>query len=291
LTVRTDQNTDEFRTQTANIWKAFYYAAMEKGLLDAISAIVGSVVSLTIIHAKDIVGNRIFDVPQFRFESGGSPCDPWDAGATLVRSGYDERGNAEKPHWYIAEIDADFRTSYTTGNTPPHNLGDPLTTILNQGSDNNPETWDATIAQSFTIKTTQGHGNEIFIEIGSTEIDAATQVNEEYVLKRSAGAGADQLANTYILPTVEILGCTISGDSQPPALPVETTDFTVDRLSGQITWSGPLIPDDNTTYRTKYKFRLDESLRTVIQQVKPAHRSIVVVFQGVTSGLPLTLET
>jgi hypothetical protein len=57
----------------------------------------------------------------------------------------------------------------------------------------------------------------------------------------------------------------------------------MDRVAGTLTWLNPAgpsfkTPDDQTSYTISYRFRLDEPLKTVVQQIKPAHRSVMIKF-------------
>lgn len=281
LTQRSEQTSAEYRTQTACLWRSYLFASMEEGIIESLKCLLGASISITLSPTKEEILNRIFDLPQF----GDLNDDVFD-GITL------DRKDIDIPHFYMAEIDEGFRTEYTTGNTPPHNEGTPLNTILNPDTDqlviDTGETWDATIAQPIGIKTIQAHGNEVIVEIGSTEADAGAVVTGELVQKRSIGD--DQLANINILPTIIVSGAVDGSGNLLSPQPLEATDFTVTRETGTIVWGVGQIPTDGTTYTVGYTYRLDESIRIIIQKIKPAHRSIVVIFQNVTSGLPPAIE-
>lgn len=281
LTRRSEQTSEQYRAQTACLWKSYMFASMEEGLVGSLKCLLGTTVAIIIKSSRDIILNRIFYLPQF----GDQNDDVFD-GITLARK------DSDIPHFYMPEIDEDFRTEYTTGNTPPLNEGTPLDTIINPGTDqlviDTGETWDSSLAQPFGMKTVQAHGSEVIIEIGSTEADAGAQVVGESVERRQVGN--DQLATINILPTVIVSGALDSSGNLLSPQPIENTDFIVDRAKGEILWTGPQIPEDGTTYNVDYTYRLDVPISIVIKKIKPAHVSVVVVFQNVTSGLPISIE-
>jgi len=175
---------------------------------------------------------------------------------------------------------ADFRESYPPG-------GAPIDQILTPGVDNNPEGWNNTSEQkieSFTIRTTEAIGNEVLVTIN--EDDATVSVQEE-IIRRSGTI--DQLSNKNIASVTVIT----DADTPSGSLPTEGTEFTVDVLTGLITWT--LSPPDNvpiegTKYTVEYLFRLDDAITTVVKQIKPAQRSVVIIFSNVTSLLPKAIE-
>jgi hypothetical protein len=284
---RNDQSFDQYRAQTACLWSAFSHAGTEKGMIDSLQCLLGDV-TLTVTESRDVIGNRVFLIPQYG-DDDPDPYNPADP-INLVRT------DGDNPHYYIADIPSDFRTSYPA-------TEDPLSIILlgvvaaRPEIDNNPEVWDNVSAdkiRSFTIRTPQAIGNEVFISVD--EADAMVLITEELVSRRT-GVLVDPMANTFIATTVTVTEATINSvlEVLPINLPVEGVDFTVDVLKGEITWNGAWpafkTPDDGTIYKITYSFRLDDAIRTIVRQMKPVQRSVIIEFTNQTSSLPPVIET
>ena len=288
LDIRPEQTINEYRAQTSCLWKAYQYASMEKGLVDAIGCVLGAV-TIVIRRTRDDPRATIFDQAQFmdQFDVFGAPVPddyvpsvtPWPVAVVLVRDDLDD------PHYYAAAIEDGYLLSTN-----------PQDEVINSGADNTPgAVWDETVAQSFVILTEEAISNEIQVIIGSSEEDASSSIPQETVLRCPddvvSGPLPDQLNNINVLPFVIVTQATIGGNPTPPAMPVENVDFTVDRFTGRITWTNPaLTPDASTQYLVTYKYRLDEPLKIVIKKVKPAYRSVILTFSNVLSGLPLAIE-
>ncbi len=286
LAIRPEQTITQYRDQTACLWKSYQFASMEKGLVDSLKCVLGDIV-IDVVRTRDTARATIFDRAQFidTDDVFGTPVPddyvssvtPWPTSIVLVRDDLDD------PHFYIADIDDGYLVS-----------ADALDTVINPGADNTPgSVWDNTVAERFVLLTEQAISNELLVTLGNSELDAASQITNEVVLRRPddavLGPIDDQLANKNILPFVTITQATIGGDPNPTTLPTENTDFTVDRLTGKITWIS-LIPDPGTLYTVDYHYRLDEVLSIVVKKVKPAHRSVVLIFANSTSGLPKAIE-
>lgn len=284
LGIRAEQTITQYRDQTACLWKAYQFSSMEKGLVDSLKCVLGDI-AIVVQRTRDTARAAIFDRAQF--------IDTDDVFGTPVPDDYVDTnfGNAvslirddlDDPHFYIADIEDGFLVS-----------ADALDTVINPGVDNTPgNVWDNTVAERFVILTEQAISNELLITLGNTELDAASQITNEAVLRRPddviLGPIDDQLANKNILPFVTITQATIGGNPSPATLPAEITDFTVNRLTGKITWIG-LTPDPGTLYTVDYHYRLDEALSIVVKKVKPAHRSVVLIFANSISGLPKAIE-
>ena len=280
LTRRNDQTIEQYRAQTACLWRAFQFASMEEGLVESLRCVLGDII-ITLEPTRLVVGNRVFVHPQYEPASG----DEYTAGGgwyPSLRRSLDDLPNhyasADTPHYYVADAPVDF---YTTG----YPSGGLLSILLTGGTDNTPGVqWDATHVQPFAVRTEQAIGNEIFALI--QEADAMRLVSSEQMLRRT-GTTEDYVANTNVASTI-----TVSAATTPSTfLPVEGVDFTVDPLLGKITWLGTLQqPVDGTIYTLGYSFRLDDAIRIVVRQVKPVQRSVVVLFQNQTSSLPRAIE-
>jgi hypothetical protein len=283
LTRRAEQTIDAYRAQTACLWQAFQYASMEKGLVDAIKCVLGATVTVTLEHSRDIVTNRVFDQIQFKgagqFGEGTPPLPRLDP---------------DSPHYYIADMPAAFRTEFPPGGSPIDVLGPFPGT---PGDD-----YDSDTVRSFTIHTTEAVGHEVVVR-DINESDAIVAITEEQITRRTStiapegdsdGTDSDIMANAFIATPVSIVEAIISGSIiiNPALLPVQGTDYRVDDLAGKIVWlaSATIKPDPNTQYKVDYSFRLDASLDVVIRRIKPAHKSVVIIFENVTSSLPPALE-
>jgi hypothetical protein len=266
LTRRNEQTPDQYRAQTACLWKAFVFAGMEKGLVDSLKCLLGGI-DITLETTRSIVGNRIFVKPQF----DDANHDPY-FGVPIVLSRYD----TDTPHYYMADIPADFRTSYPVGGTP-------IEVIDPDGLGANPD-FDATNVKSFTLRGTQAIGNEIFVKLDET--DALVSIVGESKSRRP-GVTTDFLGNINIASTVTVTSVVPA----TPFLPVQGVDFTVDILTGEITWLGTgNQPIDGATYLVDYLYRLDEPMKVIIRQIKPVQRSVVVLFENQVSSLPKAFE-
>ena len=278
LTRRNDQTIEQYRAQTACLWRAFQFASMEEGLVESLRCVLGDVL-ITLEPTRQVVGNRVFVHPQYEPASG----DEYTAGggwSPALRRSLDDLPNhyasADTPHYYVPDIPVDFYSAYPSGGG--------LAILLAGGTDNTPDGWIAAHAQTFTIRSEQAIGNEVFALV--QESDAIRLVSSEQVLRRT-GTTEDYVANTNIASII-----TISAATTPSTLlPVESVDFTVDPFTGKITWLGTLQqPVDGTIYTLGYAFRLDDAIRIVVRQVKPVQRSVVILFQNQTSSLPKAIE-
>jgi hypothetical protein len=277
---RNEQTIEQYRAQTACLWRSFQFASMESGLIDSLRCLLGDVV-IVLEATRDVVGNLIFTHPQYEPASGDvfAPGGGWPP--VLRRSLDDPSTNYDEedtPHYYVAGIPVDF---YTTA----YPSGGALSVLLTGGVDNTPDGWNATHVQPMAIRTLQAIGNEIFVKI--QEADAFSAITGEQVHRRT-GLVTDFLANENIATTVVVTAATTPSS---PLLPVQGVDFTVDVLTGEITWLGTLNePLPGTIYTVDYSYRLDEAIRIVIRQIKPVQRSVVVLFENQTSTLPKAIE-
>lgn len=288
LSIRPEQTIGEYRSQTACLWKSYQHASMTKGVIDSIKCILDDVTVVLLRTRDDFIGT-IFDRASFIDDDDvfGTPIpddyvdSDWTDPISIIRDDLDE------PHFYIAAIE----DSYDLNDNPQD-------IILNTGTDNTPGAiWGSDVAQSLVIVTEEAISNEIQLVIGSNEEDASSLIPTETVLRRpdnvTLGALPDQLNNINVLPFVTVTQATIGGNPAPAALPVENIDFTVDRFTGQITWTPQipdLTPDAGTLYSVTYRYRLDEALKIVIKKIKPAFRSVILQFVNVMSGLPTGIE-
>jgi len=261
LAIRPDQTIQQYRAQTSCLWKSFQFASFEKSLIDSIRCLIGSNALVSIIRTRDNIRDRIFDNPQF------GDSNIFD-GITLART------NNDVPEFYIADIPASFRTEYDLGQSPED--------VLGPYSESSGDDYDIDTVKQLTLRTTHAIGNEIVVKIN--ELDASILIDQELV-SRQPNTLIDSLGNINVLPLVTVTKATIQGVETVSAssLPIEDVDFSVDRISGRLTWFNPAgpsfkTPDDKTSYTITYRFRLDEPLRVVIQQIKPAYRSVVLKF-------------
>lgn len=279
---RNDQTASEYRDQTGCIWQAFQYAGTEKGLVDAIGCLLGKVglgVEIEIIPVRSVAGNRIFDYPQF-----GPRWDEWDYLTPISLA----RNDDDWPHSYVAYKVADYRTGYSISDPSPTQVLGPYP---NDAADN----YDSNTVKSFTVYTSLAAANENIMEMSHTtqlevpEDIASVTIAEEQILRGTTSI--DKMVNEYISTAVVVTEATLSGVPEivPDNLPQEGTDFTVDPIRGEITWTGPITPDTGTIYKIMYSFRLDVFLAIIIRQVKPAYQRVVVTFNNVKSGLPLSV--
>jgi len=300
---RADQSVKQYRLQTACLWNAFQFAATEKGVGDAIRCVIGDFdgdqTTIRVTPSRAIRLNQIFTFPQF----GPSGVIPgfFEDGATGVR--WDE----DTPHFYIADIGASGRGFFENETDLPT-----LVTLGPFPGEQTGDKWDVDTVRSFTIATTEAIGNESIVEITSTialgipEEAAVAIVSSEEVLRRNPpvtspptlGWGADNpdlVANAFVSFPINVTSCIVNGlkKTDEVDLPKEDVDFTVDRLNGKIIWNDPsgfIVPDVDTVYTVNYRFRLDKQLKTVLSKIKPVHKSIVIIFDRITSGLPRALE-
>jgi hypothetical protein len=287
LNRRTDQTSNQYRAQTACLWKAFQYSSMEKGIRDAISCLIGRVVGVTVTPTKSVIPNLIFDAAQFdnRYPSASFPNFIVDQTPPLTRN------DVDSPHFYIPEI----------GSEPDFHVdGDSLAT-LDTLAPVEGTYWDESNVQVLTVHTTEAVGSEVIAEmtsstsIGLSEEAALANVLNESIL-RKGGTGSsnpDLLFNGYIASMVKVNSVIIGGLEKTllTDLPQDGVDFIVDRKMGQIIWDpfSIKIPDTNTVYGVTYDFRLDESLRIVINKIKPVQKKVVIVFSNMISDLPRAL--
>lgn len=279
LSRRNNQSLTEYRGQTQCLWTSFRFAGTVKGLVDSLKCLLGDI-TIVLEPTRDVIGNLIFDKDQYVPKSNGAGGDVftpnpgfWDnAGNRKVK-----RFDTDTPHYYVADLSPDFRTSYAPG-------GDPTSIILNGGPDNTPDGWSPDHVRSMTIRTLEAIGNEIFVNI--EESDAIRNVVGEQVVRRGD-------TNDDILSNGDIAGPIIVTDATTPStlMPVDGVDFTVDLESGTITWLGtPQQPTTATLYSVNYPFRLDDEIVIVVKQIKPVQRSVVILFLNQTSGLPKAIE-
>ena len=255
---RFDQSQDGYRAQTSCLWRAYGKAATEQGLVDAIRCIVGSGVALTLTPTRQVIGNKLFDVGQF------------DSSFT--------RTDVDHPHYYMANLPAKYRTSFSGTDSPNYMLfsGPPPP----PGSPN--PNWDTTNVKAFSFRTRQAIGNEIVVSIGATITDATVLIANETIRRQAfTQSPTDKISNEYIASAVTIL---------TPAGPfTEGADYNISRLNGTITWVTANRPVDDSDYTISYRFRLDEALKIVAGRVKPAHRKVILTFATPITGLPLVI--
>jgi hypothetical protein len=276
---RNEQTIEQYRAQTACLWRSFQHASMEKGLVDSLRCLLGDV-AIELELTRDVVGNLIFTHPQYEpasgdvFAAGGGWYPDLRRSLDDPSTNYDE---VDTPHYYVADIPTDF---YTTA----YPSGGPLSILLTGGADNTPDGWDATHVQSMAIRTLQAIGNEVFVNI--QEPDAIRMIVSEQVFRRT-GSTTDFLGNEDVASSVTVVAAT----TPSTFLPVQGADFTVDVLTGEVTWLATAQqPVDGTIYTVNYSYRLDEAIKVIVRQVKPAQRSIVILFKNQTSTLPKAIE-
>jgi len=242
----------------------------------------GANISITISSLHALPFNRIFNNWQF---DNSPPATGFDSPSYVVDqtppiTGFDP----DHPHNYVwsdATLGGPkYRLSYPMNQDPMSIINPPISSSLN--------VFDTTTVKTLMIKGVEANTSQTEIFLGNTELEVASLVSSEVVLKQSSGN--DRLANTSILPIITILQATIGGNPNPPQLPIEmiagaTGDFSVNRVTGEITWLTANRPDDNTTYTASYRYRLDQAISIVLKKVKPDYRSIVVIFSNVISGL------
>jgi hypothetical protein len=260
---RTDQTLDEYRLQTACLWKAFQYAGTVKALVDSLKCLLGDV-AIMLDYTRDDIGNRVFDNPQYGPNNNGALGDPYLPFATMKRTDIDN------PHYYVADVPVAFRdyTEYPTGQSP-------IEVLTAGGTDITPDGWTTPDHfLSMTIRTIQAIGNEVFALID--EADAVVAVTDNLV--RRDGTAIDNLGNQNVAGPVTIAGYT------------EGPDYTVNALTGEITWITPMLA--GTAYDASYSFRLDNAISIVVKQIKPAQRSVVILFTPRLPGsiLPKAIE-
>ena len=294
LTRRNEQTVVVYRAQTACLWQAYQYASMEQGLLNALHCIIGSSVPISLKLTGDDYIGLIFNRAQFIDPTDvfGNPIDddyvnssvPWPDPPTTPMI----RDDTDEPHFFVADIDDDYLSAT-----------DPQQQILIPGTDNTPGAiWSEDVAQSFVILTDRAISNEVQVYLGSAEADAASLVTDSPIQRRPAdvltGAQKDVIGNINILPLVVVTEMTQNHLLVTDAafLPVENTDFTINRLSGEITWDpfSTKVPDDSSYFKITYQYRLDEALKIVAKKVKPVFRDVVIFFANVISGLPVSVR-
>jgi hypothetical protein len=307
LSRRADQPVKQYRLQTACLWNAFQFSGTEKGVADAIGCVIGdfdgTLSQISITPSRAVRLNQVFDFPQF----GPTGIIPgfFTDGATGTR------WDGDLPHFYIPDIGPSGRDFYVDANTDDPDI--PTLAVLGPfPGEQTEDKWDVDTVRVFTIPSTNALGNESIVEISSTialgmpEEAAVATVTAEDVLRRNPPVttpptlvwgtdNPDFLANGYVASTVNVTSCIIDGlqKTDEVDLPKEDTDFTVTHLDGKIVWGDPAtgkVPDTGTVYTTNYKFRLDRQLKIVLSKIKPAHRSIVILFSRVVSGLPRAVE-
>jgi len=273
LSRRNDQTELQYRNQTSCLWKAFRYSSMEKGLVDSLRCLLGQNISVVVSKSKDAYANEVFDVQQFIGDSVGNE-GYFPPSVNLVRASWKNppvNDIPDKPHFYIHDRPDDFYL-------PPTPAGNRGIDIILNGNDVYPvrrsEPWDTDIARSFTINSNQAIGNEVIVDIN--ELDAMVSVIDEGMHRQ------DSLIDQMVDRNVASISIT-SATTGSGLLPVEDVDFVLNRLEGIITWLYPYglttqTPETNTTYTVSYSFRLDDAIRTVVKQIKPAQKSVVIKF-------------
>jgi len=273
---RYGQEMDDYREQTACLWRASKYSGTTKGLLDAIKCVVGQNTFVSFAPTRATIANRIFTKPRFvvNYPSptdmfANNPPHPVTDNPAL---GADE----DNPHYYIAAVAPKFRTAYAGPPTDPS----PTYQIYTEGAPGVNPSFDTTTAQPFRFRTLRAINSEIVLTIGSTLYDATVEVTDESVRRQVAATTLiDTLANDFVASDVLVNGYT------------EGVDYDVDRLAGTIIWR-PFQPRpaDGVSYDVTYRYRLDRALQVVIKRIKPAFRIVVAVFEPVTVGLPLVVR-
>jgi len=273
LSQRNDQTELQYRNQTACLWRAFQYASMEKGLVDAIKCLIGSTATVIVTKSKDEDGNLIFNDQQFVDNDEDGYFIP--SGERMKRKSWRNppvNDVPDRPHYYVHDRPDDFYL-------PPLPFRNSAQDIILNGMDVYPgprrsEPWDIDVAKPLTIKSVQAIGNEIIVQIN--EADALITVASEQVMRTSEAY--DQIANINIASMLVTVTTTGSGN-----LPKEELVYIVVKLTGEISWLSPYgltsqTPQTGTEYTISYSFRLDEAIRTVIKQIKPVQKSVVVKF-------------
>jgi len=163
---RSDQTLDEYRAQTSCLWQAFQYASMEKGIVDAIKCMLGITVVPVLVPTKSAMAGTIYDNPQWTTVN-----NIFSEPSPHAVTGFDP----DSPHYYSADIAADYRiypTGYTT--TPQVELG-PYPSAINPD-------WLTPAVKQFIIHTVQAVGNEVLC-LGIDEVDATVAIVGESVNK------------------------------------------------------------------------------------------------------------
>lgn len=292
LTRRANQTINDYRSQTSCLWKAFQYAATNKGVMDAIRCVIGDfegAATITLTPTRQVLYNEIFALPQFG-ATGALPGFFVDNAST---SGL--RWDEDYPHFYIPDLGVSGTGFFIDGSDidTPSVLGPyPMQNTGNQ--------WDSDTVQVFTIPSTNALGNEVMANIeifsvGIPEEYAISIVQSEEILRNGLNI-PDTTANAYLVPPLDIKGYMVGGlwKTDVADLPQLNIDYTLDNLSGKINWKDPAsgfkVPDTNTTYIITYQFRLDQALKSVVSKIKPAQKIITLEFSERVSGLPRTLE-
>jgi hypothetical protein len=277
---RFDQSSDDYRDQTACLWQAYQGAATVKGLENAIHCVVGGTISVVITPTRTTIGNRIFQLPQFE-NAPPLPAPP----TSIVRL------DTDLPHWYFAHLPAKYRLAYDDTSvseddwTPRKKLlqGLPTGPLVNAS-------WDDTTVKPFSMRTVNALGSEIVVRIGTIATDATILISTEVLTRQEfAITPTDKMGNEYVATAVTIEEVVFGGVLTPTPAWIEDTDYSIDRLTGEITWLTGNRPDDRTQYKISYRFRLDESLKIVANKVKPGHCKVVMVFAIATPRLPLAV--
>ena len=280
LNRRTNQSSDEYRDQTACLWKAFQHAGTEKGVGDAIACVVGASAVQSITPTYLSISNRIFVEPQIG-PTANNPAFYTDQVVPVPMLDVDH------PHSYIAQISAGFHTNGYDAHTTIINALSPLpigsATAFNEAN-----------VQVFAVNTPEAIANEVVVEVSTGgffvgEGTLSIVVGEN--VTRLPGTYNDELANGFVATTIVITSyyLTATGPliTATGSMPVEGIDFSADHLAGTITWSPTGInPAAGTIYTANYSYRLDEAISIVIKKVKPAHKKVVVAFSDVTFNLP-----
>jgi hypothetical protein len=269
LTPRSDQTTNNYRTQTSCLWKSFNHAGTEKGVIDSLKCLIGDVTMIK-QYTRDMVGNRIYTLPRFEY-------DNWWTAPNIITI------DTDYPHYYMGYLTEAERVgmlTYAVGQSPTERL-DP---------DGTPAYWTSTNVESLTIHSVNAIGNELLLTV-PTAASIVPVVGESITKRLSSVSTDDNMGNQYVASVVVVTQCYIGGVLVVGAgCPAEVTNFTVDRITGVITWLGTALePDPGIAYKVNYSFRLDEQMGIVVRQVKPAHRKVVILFDTVTAKLPLAV--
>ena len=297
LTRRTNQSANEYRAQTACLWRAFQYAGTEKGLNDAIECIVGSTDSrIDITPTRETIGNEIFVQPQIG-PTGPLSTDPsfyTDQSVPVPLIALDHADVPPTatihPHYYAPGVTGEFNVDTSV---PSNRLS--ILAPLPTGS---ATAFNADNVSVFALHSPEAIANEVVVEVQAvTGLDTFIQGGQSAVtgegVIRLVGVDNDQLANGLVTTTVRVTSYYTSPTGSiivtPP--PVEGTDFVVDHLTGTITWATTGIrPVDNRMYTVDYSYRLDDAISIVVKQVKPAHKKVLIGFGVSTFNLPPTVE-